>query len=61
MPCSKNPCTNDAKCLNVLSELTYTYNCACNDGYSGSNCEIGQKYKNIKIKYLLLKEPYFLI
>lgn len=59
VPCSKNPCTNDATCLNFLNGLTYTYKCACNDGYSGLNCEIGQKYKKIKIKIFVSKRTTY--
>jgi hypothetical protein len=39
VPCTKNPCKNDAQCINGYKDA---YKCNCSDGYSGKNCEIGE-------------------
>ena len=35
--CSSDPCQNDALCQDRVND----YTCTCKDGYSGTNCEIG--------------------
>lgn len=38
--CGTNrPCKNGGTCMNTEPD---EYNCACSDGYSGKNCEIGE-------------------
>ncbi len=43
-PCSSNPCSHNASCLNGF---TYSkYRCVCQTGYRGENCEIGKTNNN---------------
>ena len=44
--CASSPCQNGGTCQDLVNQ----YQCNCDDGYEGTNCEIGRK--NI----LLLKD-----
>ncbi|XP_077998598.1 basement membrane-specific heparan sulfate proteoglycan core protein-like isoform X2 [Glandiceps talaboti] len=35
LPCTRDPCENNAQCINQIGG----YICLCGDGYTGSNCE----------------------
>ena len=37
--CSSSPCDNGRTCTDLLDG----YSCTCVDGYTGSNCETGEK------------------
>lgn len=39
--CNSSDCSNNGICFGVKGQ----YYCACNLGYSGKNCEIGEKFK----------------
>ena len=46
--CSKNPCKNGAKCVNLKG----SYRCDCKSGYTGKNCESGQRKQNYVTTYV---------
>ena len=33
--CKGNPCSNDAKCVDLVND----YKCECKPGYEGKNCD----------------------
>ena len=40
-PCFSEPCENNANCTAITRDQ---YNCTCEPGYSGVNCETGKSY-----------------
>ena len=36
--CASDPCQNGGTCVDKINR----YNCECEDGYTGTNCETGQ-------------------
>ena len=40
-PCSSNPCQNSGTCVDTSSISTDFYECFCNYGFNGTNCDLG--------------------
>lgn len=44
-PCSSEPCLNSAECFDNGVD---NYACVCPDGFTGDNCENGNKINELK-------------
>ena len=42
-PCSSNPCQNGGVCFNSNNNISPYYGCSCSSGYTGFNCQTGNK------------------
>lgn len=42
--CSSGPCQNGGTCLDLINR----FECQCVTGYTGTECEIGNKFLSIK-------------
>jgi hypothetical protein len=42
--CESNPCLNNGTC----TDLVYNYNCTCEHGYFGRNCENGMYIQTLR-------------
>ncbi len=47
-PCINNPCVNGGMCSRVQGTC-YAYQCACQPGFEGVNCEIRKHTENYLI------------
>jgi hypothetical protein len=47
--CASAPCRNGGSCSNNVN----AYNCTCQKGYTGINCETGNNYNWLKIVFVL--------
>ena len=54
--CTNNPCKNGATCVN----LDGSYRCDCKSGYTGNNCESGERNVSFSFYILSFSLPFTL-